>query len=386
MIFWVFAAGLALLTALAFLWPILRRDETAVERADGAIAIFQDQLGEVDRDAERGIISAPEAEAARVEIKRRMIAADKSRGAVSASGAAGRNLLVVFALATPLAGAALYTQLGAPGVPSVPFAERQAEQEDAQNLQRLTSQLRQKLESEPEGGETRGWELLASTYSNMGRYDAAADAYGRIVNREDATSATWSQYAEALIAAENGTVTKPAEEAIARAVELDPLNPAGTYYAAVAMDQSGRAQEARQSLLDRIAVETAPTPWMAFYLDEINRIGGRLGVEPVGLPDFPDAPAAPRGPSADDVEAASEMTLEEREEFIRSMVGNLAARMEDEPENLQGWMQLATAYTVLGEVENARDAYTNAKAITDGFPAGDPRRVAVEQGLAELGN
>jgi len=283
-------------------------------------------------------------------------------------------------------GAALYSQLGAPSIPSVPFAEREVELTEAQNLEKLTTQLRLKLESEPNGGETRGWELLATTYGNMGRFADAAGAYARIVNRDGATSATWSQYAEALISAENGTVTKPAQEAITRAIELDPMNPAGTFYNAVALEQSGQGLQARQSLLDRLALETAPAPWMPFYLREVNRLGAELGMESVSLPDFPDAPDAPRGPSASDVEAAAEMSEEDRQELVRTMVRNLAERMKTEPDNLQGWLQLARAYGVLGDVDNARAAYDSAKKITDAFPDDDPRRLAVEQGLAALGN
>ncbi|SDW98744.1 c-type cytochrome biogenesis protein CcmI [Litoreibacter albidus] len=384
MIFWAFAAALALLTVVTFLWPLMRRSEDGLDRADSAIAIFRDQLAEVDRDSERGIISGAEADAARTEIKRRMLAADKARGTSRTAGTSGRNVLVAFALLTPVAGAALYTQLGAPGTASVPFAERTAERSEAQNLIKLTTQLRNKLESEPDGGETRGWQLLATTYGNMGRHAAAADAYARIVERDDATSSTWSHYAEALITAENGTVTKPAEEAIDRAVALDPMNPAGTYYKAVATAQAGDTEAARQLLLDRLALETAPTAWMPFYMREVNRLGAMLGLEPESLPDFPDA--APRGPSSDDIEAASDMTAEERQEFIRTMVSNLAARMEDEPDNIQGWLQLAGAYSVLGETENARAAYVSAKKVTDTLPEDDPRRIAVEQGMAALGN
>ncbi|MEP3347694.1 MAG: c-type cytochrome biogenesis protein CcmI [Litoreibacter sp.] len=383
MIFWVLAAAFAVLTALAFLWPLVRREEDTVDRADGAIAIFRDQLGEVDRDAERGIISGVEADAARTEIKRRMISADKSRSSIDASKVAGRGVLIAFALATPIAGAAVYSLLGVPGTPSVPYAERGEEIGEAQNLQKLTTQLRLKLESEPDGGETRGWQLLATTYGNMGRYADAAYAYSRIVEREDATSSTWSQYAEALITAENGLVTKPALDAIDRAVQMDPSNPAGTYYRAVAMAQDGRGQEARQALLDRVAQEATPAPWMPFFMEEVNRLGGLLGFEPASLPDFPDAP---RGPSVEDVDAAAEMTEEERQEFVRTMVSNLAQRMEEEPDNLEGWLQLARAYGVLGELDNARSAFESAKEITDTLPQDDPRRAAVEQGLAALKN
>lgn len=383
MIFWAFAAVFAGVTTLAFLWPLLRHSDGALDRADGAIAIFRDQLGEVDRDMERGLISEAEAANARVEIKRRMIAADRTRSAAFKDGSAGRGLLIAFALATPLAGAALYMQLGAPGVASVPFKDREAEQKEAQNLTKLTAQLRSKLESEADGGETRGWDLLATTYSNMGRFGDAAYAYSQIVNREDATSATWSQYAEVLISAENGVVTKLAEEAISKALELDPNNPAGTYYRAVALDQAGQTLDARTMLLARIAQEQAEVPWMAVFLREANRMGAGFNLDLVALPDFPDAP---RGPTSGDIAAASDLSEEERQDFIRNMVGNLAARLKDEPGNLKGWLQLARAYSVLGRDEDALAALHSAKKLTDNLPEDDPQRLAVEQGLKALGN
>ncbi|PTX55539.1 cytochrome c-type biogenesis protein CcmH [Litoreibacter ponti] len=381
MIFWGLAAILALLTALAFVWPVLKGSTETLDRADSAIAIFRDQLAEVDRDAERGLISDQEAAAARTEIQRRMLAADRARSGKDARKG-GAGLLLLFAALTPVAGAALYTQLGAPGIASQPFAERQAERDEKQNLGALTAQLRTRLLDDPGGGETRGWELLASTYMNMGRFSDAVQAFARIVERDDATSATWSQYAEALISAENGIVTKPAEDATARALELDPDNPAGTYYRAVALDQAGQTLDARKLLLDRVARAETPQPWMPAFLQEANRMGANFALQPVTLGDFFEAP---RGPSAEDVEAAQEMSPEEQQAFIRTMVDNLADRLEDEPGNLQGWLQLARAYMVLGERDNARGALESAKKLTDALPENDARRETVEQGLRELG-
>lgn len=383
MIFWALAVLLALVTAVAFLWPVLRGAGDTLDRADSAIAIFRDQLLEVDRDAARGLISPDEANAARTEIQRRMIAADKARGSSTASSGKGAGVLLICAVLTPIAGAGLYTQLGSPGTPSLPFAERGAEQEDAQNLNNLTAQLRKRLEEDPDGGEARGWQLLATTYMNMGRYADASFAYTNIVNRPEATSATWSQYAEALISAEQGVVTKPALDAIAKALELDPSNPAGTYYRAIGIDQAGQTLDARRLLLERIAAEVAEQPWMDTFLREVNRMGGEFGLDAVDLPDFPDTP---RGPSAEDVEAAQQMSEEERMDFIRSMVAGLAERLQDEPGNLQGWLQLARAYMVLDQRDDARDALLNAKKLTDELPENDARRETVEAGLQELSN
>ncbi|GFE63980.1 c-type cytochrome biogenesis protein CcmI [Litoreibacter roseus] len=377
--FWTLALLMAAVSAAFVLWPMRRADQVAVTRSESAMAIFKDQLAEVDRDAARGLISDIEAKAARTEIKRRMLATDEDSAKAQRTG--GLWVIIATAALVPLGGAALYSVTGAPGTPSLAFADRGNEQQNRQELVELTARLSNRLSEDPEGGETRGWTLLASTYTNMGRYAEAAEAWSRIVERDDATSGTWSQYAEALIASEGGVVTQAAERAIEQAIALDPSNPAGTYYRAVALDQAGQTVDARQLLLDRVNSETQPQPWMEVFLREANRMGEMFGLEPVGLPDFPDAP---RGPSQADIAAAQDMTSEEQRAFIRSMVDGLAARLEDEPNDLQGWLQLARAYMVLGERDNAREALQSASLLTTNLPEDDPRRQTVEQGLSEL--
>lgn len=379
MMFWIAGLGLAALSAVLVLWPVLRRSDAGLARNDGAMAIFKDQLSEVDRDEARGLISGEESRAARTEIKRRMLAVAREEGRETRSG--GALALIVLAGLVPLAGGYVYTLTGAPGTPSIPFAERQAENEQARELVDLVNQLRNRLESDPQGGETQGWVLLAGTLMNMDRYAASAEAYARVLDRPDATSSIWSQYAEALIASERGTVTPPAQKAIDKALELDAYNPAGTYYNAQALEQAGRAEEARQSLLDRMAQEGEPQPWMEVFLQEANRMGAALGLAPASLPDFPDAP---RGPSREDIEAAQEMSPEEQQAFIRSMVDGLAARLEEQPGDLQGWLQLARAQMVLGERDAARTSLKRAEPLIQSLPADNPMRQAVEGGLAEL--
>ena len=84
-----------------------------------------------------------------------------------------------------------------------------------------------------------------------------------------------------------------------------------------------------------------------------------------------------RGPSAADVAAAEEMSQGDRDAFIRSMVEGLAARLEEEPSDIEGWMRLIRAYTVLGEDEAASTARERALAVAEALPKDDPRRAAV---------
>ena len=122
---------------------------------------------------------------------------------------------------------------------------------------------------------------------------------------------------------------------------------------------------------------------METLVGQANRIGERIGREPISLAQF--APMlAGRGPSAEDVAAAEEMSAEDRAAFIQSMVQRLADRLKDEPDDLDGWLQLGRAYSVLGNVEGAKDAYKNAAALSVDLPGTDSRKTIAAQALESL--
>ncbi|MEM9433006.1 MAG: c-type cytochrome biogenesis protein CcmI [Pseudomonadota bacterium] len=386
MIFWLLSAALAAITALVILWPVSRTLPKEASREISALEVFKDQLAEVDRDADRGLISPQDAQAARTEIKRRMIAAGIASEKPDGTRMGSVLPLVLAATLVPVAGALVYLSTGSPGVPSLPFAERQQETEANREVVLLAERLRTRLEQDPDGGEAQGWELLGVTYQRMGRMADAVYAFEQLVIRDDATSGDFSRYAEALISVEGGVITPAAQKAIEQAQALDPLNPGAIYYAALALDQAGQALEARKLLLDRIANAAQPAPWMESFLVQANSIGERFALDPLTLADFSqfavNAPAA--GPTAEDMEAAAALSPEERMEFIKSMVEGLATRLQDEPDDLDGWLQLARARVVLGEREAAYTALIEAKRLSDELPEEDPRRLSVEAGLNEL--
>lgn len=380
MTFWVFAAGMALLAALVVLLPLWRRGGAAVDHRDGALAIFVDQIKEVDAERIRGLISEEEAEAARLEIKRRMLAVER-QGDAGPARTGGAVVLMALAVLVPVMAGGIYVLTGTPGTRSLPFAERATERDEDRRIMELAEQLRTRLLGDENGGATDGWELLAQTYMRMGRYADAAEALERVIDRADAHSGHLTQFAEALIAAEGGIVTAKAGAAIDRALDMDVLNPAASYYKAQWLEQEGRAREARQLLVLRMEQEETVQSWMDIFVQQINRLGGQTGDAPVQVADFVDV----RGPTAEDVQAAQEMSEGERAEFIQSMVDRLAARLADEPDDLDGWLQLGRAYGVLGQSDKALEAYQTAKGLLDGLAEGDPRRDAVAQGIASHG-
>ena len=368
MTFALIAAAMALLVALAIALPALRLRVPSADRADAALAIFRDQLAEVERDAERGLVSGEESRAARTEIERRMLATARGRGGAPARAA--RLPVIAAAILVPIGAAGLYAATGRPDVRSLPFAERGEERRGAADVAALTAQLRAELEADPEGGPTEGWVLLGRTLLNRGDYAGAADAFAVASSRPDAAPGVLTQHAEAIVGAEGGLVTPPALALIDRAMERDPTIPAGHFYRAQARDQAGDPEGGRGILLARLAEARGPEPWTEVFVAEANRMGAEAGLAPLAARDV--------------VPGLAEMedtTPEERRAAIRSMVDGLAARLEEEPGDLEGWLRLGQARAVLGEPDAARDAWGRALAL---LPEGDERRAEVEAAMADL--
>jgi len=365
---WILFGAVTLAVIAALFWAS-RPGEDVADRSARAMAIYEDQLAELVRDADRGVITEAEKEAAETEIKRRMLKIDRG-SSVKAQGNA--TALLVAAVLVPMGAAILYFGLGRPDLPAAPYADRVAQ---AQELEVLTERLRNALLTDPEGGETQGWRLLATTYSNQGWFDRAVEAYRGLLAKPDANSVDFSRAVEAGLSATQGEVTPEIRGWIDRALELAPENPAGTFYLAYALRQEGDPDAALDALAARVAQETTYQNWMPWFLD----LGQELAIATER--DLFDVPSPSRGPTAEDVEAASEMSAADRDAMIRGMVDGLAARLQEEPEDIEGWLQLGRAYTVLGEAENARAAFEEVLNRTD---EGDPLRSVAEQGLAAL--
>ncbi|MGR3380429.1 c-type cytochrome biogenesis protein CcmI [Roseovarius indicus] len=379
---WLVLGAMASITVLLFLSGLYRTGEV-LNRKDGALVILKDQLSEIDTDQERNLISVTEADAARVEIKRRILAAGRLATRES-SRASGRSTIFASAIATPLVAFALYSQIGSPQIESQPLASRASETQEAANLSELTQRLKTRLEADESGGPSDGWVLLGQTYMRMARYDDAADAFERVTFRDNADISTLLLYAEALIAAENGIVTPQAESVIERASEMDPDDPGPIFYRARILEQDGVPDEARTLLIERLKRADRAYPWMELFLSVANRLGEQVGESPVTLADFfPDSRDA-RRPGAADIEAAQDMSVEERSAFVRSMVDRLAARLLYDQDNLEGWLRLAEAYSVLGDFDAAQNAADNARTLAESLPETDPMRAAATARLDRI--
>ncbi len=383
MIWWLIAL-LSLVAAALMAIPLLRKPQADTAMFDTTPSVLLDQLEEVHRDHKRGVISETEAKAAEQEIKRRILMHSRhAKTAQATNSSSGRMTLIFSVFLVPLIAIGYYVSMGSPEISGVAFAERAQERQEAAQLAELTSQLNERLLSDPEGGPTEGWMLLGQTYARMGRFSDAATAFQVVAERPEATSVVFSMLGEALILSDQGVVTPRAEAAIDQAISLDPDNPAGTYYKAVALSQKGEPAAAYELLLGRLDAADQVYPWMQSLVAEANRIAEQIGKEPISMARFAPASNAP-GPTEADVQNAQEMSEEDRQAFILSMVERLATRLESEPADLDGWLRLGNAYMVLENDARAIEAFEKAQALLAEAPENDPRQQVVRDALGQL--
>jgi cytochrome c-type biogenesis protein CcmH len=345
---------LALMTAAAVfvvLWP-LGRARLAPASGGGDLAVYRDQMRELERDRSAGLIGRTEAEAARVEISRRLLAAaDAQAQAQSASPAPWRRRFIAVAalVAMPLGAVALYLMLGFPGLPDQPLAARAVGPEN-RSIAALVAQVEDRLERNPQDG--RGWEVLGPVYMRLGRFDDAVKARRNAVRLLGASAAREGDLGEALVAAANGVVTADAKAAFDRALALDAGDPRAKFFTGLAAQQDGKNAEAAAIWNDLLAHAPADAPWT----NAVRQSLARLDNAKSGVP----------GPSTADVAAAADMSPEARVQMVRGMVERLAERLARDGSDLDGWVRLVRAYLALGEDERARGAAADARRALAG--------------------
>ncbi len=379
MMLWPILAAMTAAAAAIVLVPLLRRQGQRAPRAAHDLAVYRDQLGEIERDVARGLLAPPEAASARLEIARRVLAAAASPQEAPTEAPpdapldaplARRRIAAACALAAMVStGAmALYLTVGSPELAVPPEAPRGAQ--PGGDMASLVDQLTERLKDRPDDGE--GWRLLARGLAGLERYGEAAEAYGRAAALAPDDAGLASSQGEALIFAAGGSVTPAAHAALLRARARDPAEPRARYYLGLAEAQAGRRREALDAWLALERDSPADAPWRGHLTAGIERLAGELGVS---LAD------RARGPGRAEIEAAGRMSAEDRMTMIRSMVASLASRLEHSPNDLDGWLRLGRAHQVLGSRDQAATAYRRAAALA---AEGSPERAEIERLIGAL--
>lgn len=364
MILWLLIGLLSAAVAALFAWPLIRaRPRDSGDTRD--LAVYRDQLAELDRDVARGLLPESEAAAARLEIQRRLLAAagrppTDARGMGRASGRAPAWTLVLLLL-PPAAAIVLYLDLGHPGLPGQPFASRAPAAPAGQNLEQVVDALAANMKANP--SDPKGWELLASTEATLGHFKESADAYAEAIARwkakgEPPSADLQSRYGEALTAIAN-QVTPAAKAAFDAALAIDPKDARARFYLGLAEVEAGHLEAALQQWVALEADSPADATWRPLLTQKIDELARQLGRDPATLPGRKPAPTA-TGPTQQDLAKAANMTPEERKAFIESMVASLAQKLRDQPNDVEGWLKLGNAYSQLGRAQEALGAWREA--------------------------
>ncbi|MCZ7931668.1 c-type cytochrome biogenesis protein CcmI [Agrobacterium leguminum] len=340
--FWIVVAILTAAVAIVLMYPLMRKTEAPQTRRDGEVAVYRDQLAELDRERAAGLIGDTEADYAHAEIGRRLLAAAEAEEQSGKETRPRRHNLAasLITVLLPALGLCLYIWNGSPEVPDMPLEARLEKPGNDMNL--LVARAERHLAQNPEDG--AGWDILAPIYFKTLRLGDAELAYRNALRILGPSPERLTGLGETLVAGNDGIVIEAARAAFAEAEELKPGNPRARFYLALSLEQAGKAEEARAAFTALAADAPAGAPWLPLVREHIARTGGAA-----------TTPAAP-GPTAEDMAAAKDMTATDRQAMIEGMVASLDAKLKENPADFEGWMRLVRAYSVLKDEAKAGEA------------------------------
>ncbi len=269
---------------------------------------------------------------------------------------------VALILAALVALAAVAVAVLRSGAASKESGAEKAEATAVPEVETMIAGLEKKLQDNPQ--DARGWHLLGQAYYHVGRYPDAVKAYSRAVALDPKDAEAWSALGEVQVLTGPGRITPEMHKSFETALKLDPKDFRSRYFLAIEKNESGNHQQALDDLVAIVNESPADAPWLQPVRELAERIskqhslpieGGMKGAEAA-----PPADAAPAlgtggqiaaagipGPSSTDLQAASRMTPTQQDEMARGMVARLAARLEENPRDADGWIRLMRARLVL---------------------------------------
>jgi cytochrome c-type biogenesis protein CcmH len=337
---WFVLAGMAAFAVLAAVWPLIHASPGAkADPAANEAAFYKAQLEEIRRDVDRGLLPQGEAEGARAEAARRLIAAASgpSQGPPAAAWRTRVAAAALMAVGLPAIAFPLYARLGQPAMPDEPLASRQIGPHNAGEIEAAVAAVEKRLIAKPDDG--KGWAVIAPVYMRLERYSDAARAYSEALRLLGEDPLRRSAYGEALVAAAGGVVTDEARQQFDRALAEQPGQPQARFYRALATEQDGKKADATREYESLLADSPADAPWRGVVNARLSALKG----EP--------APAA-----AEDAAAIPDA----QRPMIEGMVSRLATRLASNGGSVDEWSRLIRAYAVLHEADKAKAALADA--------------------------
>jgi cytochrome c-type biogenesis protein CcmH len=342
---WFVLAGMAALAVLAALWPVLRPSSSAkADAASGEARFYKAQLDEIQRDVERGLLPHGEAESARAEAARRLLAASAVAPEPPPSPAGSRSRFaaaVLIAGGLPAIAFPLYALLGEPRMADEPLAARKPATAASREIGAAVAAIEARLIAKPDDG--KGWAVIAPVYMRLERYADAAHAYSEALRLLGEDPTRRAAYGEALVAAGGGVVTDQAREAFDRALAEQPGEPQARFYLGLGAEQDGKKADAVRAYESLLADSPPNAPWRTVVNARLAALKGEA--------ESPEAAAS-----------ASDAPIPEAQRpMIEGMVNRLATRLASSGGSVDEWSRLIRAYAVLRQEDKAKAALADAR-------------------------
>ncbi|MGH7024660.1 MAG: c-type cytochrome biogenesis protein CcmI [Caulobacteraceae bacterium] len=342
--FWVAAAVLAA-GAAALILHRASLGGAVARAADPQIDVYRRALEEIDELAERDLLDADERRGVRAEAARRLIAAS-GRSALQIRASGSPLIPLVVSAAVALAAVIIYFQVGSPNMPDQPFAARLARWRDHPETAppaALAATLNVIANERP--CDIMPLRKLAGLDLGLGDADGAAHALRRAMIIEPNNAALAAMLGEVKVLQKNGALTADARALFERALKDDPAQPAARYYLAKARIEDGDVAGGLADWRGLLAILPANDPRRAALEAQIAEVAQTGRLPPAEESSQPNPPPA------------------ELNSAIRGMVDSLAAQLQAQPNDPDGWVRLVRAYAVLGETTSRDVALNEARAL-----------------------
>ncbi len=402
MMLWFVLTAMIAIAAVLVSSPFIRRHERRRMTGDADIAVYRDQLKEVDSEAALGLIDAAQADASRTEIKRRILAAAADEDGASSVGlSSGERSFAAIAVAVIVVGGSigLYAITGNFDMPATSRASdaepapagvseaaplsapKKMAQTSLPPVEELVQKLVARLQRNPKDME--GWRMLGWSYYSTDHFTEAAAAYARAIELNPDSVDFRNGHVDALIRAAGGEMTSEAKAANDETLKLNHNDPRARYFKGLAMEQAGDKKAAQESWKDLLAEMPPNDPWAK----ELRQKLGLPELESAAKPATPENVEAPpvvadKAPAPADLRAAETMSPSDRTAMIQGMVESLAARLDKSPNDPDGWIKLMRSWSVLEEKEKSK--LTLDKALKN-FGEGSAERQKLLRSSQELG-
>ena len=265
----------------------------------------------------------------------------------------------------------------------------------------MIDRLVQRLKRNPK--DVEGWRTLGWSYFNTDRFAESSAAYAKAIELSPNNVELRSAYGEALVRAAAGNVTDEAKAVFERTLQLNPADSRAHFFIGLSKEQAGDKMSALNDWIAILNHADSSEPWFADLTQRANKLGQDIGVDVSSLLHRKDAEttggilgsfetqqSADRGaarktePTAEDVRNAEAMAPTDRAAMIRGMVDGLAARLEQSPNDVEGWIKLIRSRKILGENDAAAEALHRALDIFKSAPQEKEKIVTVGHGMGLL--